>query len=72
MRYLAIPKWLLKVLPEPLTHVPSDQEIEKSSDEIAKEVVRQHAQGSVLLADGKFEISGDLFAEDDDSQGVSK
>ena len=72
MPYLVAPKWFRMIFPAPLTHIPSEQEIEERSDELAKEVVRQHAEGSVLLADGKFELSGDLFAEEEDSQGISK
>ena len=72
MRYLTAPRWFRMIFPAPLTHIPSEQEIEERSDELAREVVRQHAEGSVLLADGKFELSGDLFAEEEDSQGASK
>ena len=31
----------------------------------------QHAEGSVLLGEGKFEIAGDLLAEDDEEEGVA-
>ncbi len=72
MRYPTASKWFRMIFPAPLTHIPSEQEIENRSDELAKEVVRQHAEGSVLLADGKFELSGDIFAEDEDPQGASK
>ena len=72
MRYLTAPKWFRMIFPAPLTHIPSEREIEERSDELAKDVVRQHAEGSVLLADGKFELSGDLFAEDEDPRGVAK
>lgn len=72
MRYLTASKWFRMIFPAPFTHIPSEQEIEERSDELAREVVRQHAEGSVLLADGKFELSGDLFAEDKDSQEVAK
>ncbi len=72
MRSLTASKWFRMIFPAPLTHIPSEQEIEQRSDELAKEVVCRHAEGSVLLADGKFELSGDLFAEDGDPQGGSK
>ena len=62
--------WLRRLLPTPLTHVPSEAELVERRDRLTQAIVMQHAEGSVLLGEGKFEITGDLLAEDTDRAGV--
>ena len=52
------------LLPDALDHIPSAQEMQESDDVIAKSIVQQHAEGSVLLGAGRFEIDGDLLEDD--------
>lgn len=56
--------WLRHLLPAPFTHVPSETELTERRDVLTRAIVMQHAEGSVLLGEGKFEITGDLLAED--------
>lgn len=58
--------WLRRLLPAPLAHVPSDAELVEHGNHLAKAIVIQHAEGSTLLGEGKYEITGDLLAEDAD------
>ena len=46
--------WFRRRLPAPPTHLPSDEEME-------------HTEGSGPLAEGKFEVTGDLVESDADS-----
>ena len=57
--------WLRRLFPAPFAHVPSEAELAEHRDRLPRSIVMQHAEGSVLLAEGKFKITGDLFAEDD-------
>ena len=57
--------WLRRLFPAPFAHVPSEAELTEHRDRLTRSIVMQHAEGSVLLAEGKFKITGDLFAEDD-------
>lgn len=57
-------------MPTPLTHVPSEAELAERRDRLTQAIVMQHAEGSVLLGEGKFEITGDLLAEDADQTGA--
>lgn len=61
--------WLRRLLPAPFTHVPSEAELAEHRDALTRAIVMQHAEGSVLLGEGKFEITGDLLAEDADQSG---
>ena len=62
--------WLRRLLPAPFTHVPSEAELAEHRDALTRAIVMQHAEGSVLLGEGKFEITGDLLAEDADQSGI--
>lgn len=62
--------WLRRLLPAPFTHVPSEAELAQHSDVLTRAIVMQHAEGSVLLGEGKFEITGDLLAEDAGQSGI--
>ena len=62
--------WLRRLLPAPLTPVPSEAELAERRDRLTRAIVMQHAEGSVLLGEGKFEIAGDLLADDPDEFGV--
>ncbi len=53
------------LLPDALDHIPSTQEMEQSDDQIAKSIVQQHAEGSVLLGAGQFEITRDLVSDEE-------
>ena len=61
--------WLRRLLPVPFTHVPSEAELVQHSDVLTRAIVMQHAEGSVLLGEGKFEITGDLLVDDADQGG---
>ena len=39
MRYPTASKWFRMIFPAPLTHIPSEQEIENRSNELAKELM---------------------------------
>ena len=58
--------WFRRLFPGPMAYIPSDAELDEHSDHVAKTIVVQHAEGSTLLGEGKFEITGDLLAEDAD------
>lgn len=58
--------WFRRLLPAPLTHIPSEEEMERNADLTARSTVMQHAEGSVLLGEGKFEIARDLMESDAD------
>ena len=62
--------WLRRLFPSRLAHIPSEAELTQHRDRLTKAIVMQHAEGSVLLGEGKFEIAGDLLAEDDE-EGVA-
>ena len=62
--------WLRQLFPSRLAHIPSEAELTRHRDDLTKIIVMQHAEGSVLLGEGKFEIVGDLLAEDCDKAGV--
>ena len=53
------------LLPDTFDHIPSRREMDESDDVIARSIVQQHAEGSVLLGAGRFEIDGDLLEDDD-------
>lgn len=59
-----IARGLRFLLPDTFDRIPSKREMEEADDLIAKSIVQQHAEGSVLLSAGQFEITGDLLAED--------
>ena len=61
---------LLRLFPGRLAHIPSEAELTRHRDSLTKAIVMRHAAGSVLLGEGKFEVAGDLLAEDDDEAGV--
>ena len=65
-------KWFRKLFPAPMAHIPTSQEYEDQDTRLTKEIVQQHAEGSVLLTSGNFELPEDLFAEEGDSQGGIK
>lgn len=56
--------WLRRLFPGPRAHIPSDAELDEHRERVAKAIVIQHAEGSTLLGEGKFEITGDLLADD--------
>ena len=62
--------WLRRLFPAPFAYVPSEAELTERRDRLTRAIVMQHAEGSVLLGEGKFEITGDLLAEDADQIGV--
>ena len=62
-------KLLKKLLPAPMVHIPTPQEIQAQDARLTKEIIQQHAEGSVLLAAGRFEMPEDLFAEEDSEEG---
>ena len=62
--------WLRQLFPSRLAHIPSEAELIRHRDSLAKVIVMQHAEGSVLLGEGNFEIAGDILAEDCDKAGV--
>ena len=66
------PRWWRRLFPAPLVHVPSEAELDRDQDRLAREIVIQHAEGSTLLGEGKFEITGDLLAEDVDEAGAER
>ena len=51
-------------LPDSLDRIPSDKDVERDRNEIATAIVQRHAEGSVLLGAGKFEIGRDLLEDD--------
>ena len=53
------------LLPDALDHVPSEQDMKRSDDQIARSIVQQHAEGSVLLGAGQFEITRDLVSDEE-------
>ena len=57
--------WLRRLFPSRLAHIPSEAELIRHRDSLTKAIVMQHAERSVLLGEGRFEIVGDLLAEDD-------
>ncbi len=59
--------WFRRLLPAPSTHIPSDEEMERNADLTARSTVMQHTEGSGPLAEGKFEVTGDLVESDADS-----
>ena len=61
---LGFSTWFRRLFPAPLTHIPSDEEMERNANLIARSTVMQHAEGCVLLGEGKFEITGDLLESD--------
>ena len=63
-RAIRVPQWLRFLLPDTLDRVPSKRQMEESDDLIAMSIVQQHAEGSVLLSAGQFEITGDLVEEE--------
>ena len=56
--------WVRCLLPGPRTYIPSDAELDEHRERVARAIVIQHAERSTLLGEGKFEITGDLLAED--------
>lgn len=67
---MGVAAWLRRLLPAPLTHIPSAADLARDEDLAAKAIVKQHAEGSVLLGEGKFEIGRDLFEEDEEEAGA--
>lgn len=61
--------WLRRLFPAPMARIPSVEESKEREARLTKEIVQQHAEGSVLLAAGRFEMPEDLFAEEEDTQG---
>lgn len=53
-----------RLFPAALTHIPSEADMERHDERIAQSAVMQHAEGSVLLGEGKFEIKEDLLEND--------
>ena len=53
------------LLPDAFDRIPSTREMEESDDVIARSIVQQHAEGSVLLSAGRFEIDGDILENDE-------
>ena len=61
--------WLRRLFPAPMARIPSVEESKEREARLTKEIVQQHAEGSVLLAAGRFEMPEDLFAEEDTQGG---
>ena len=59
-----MPRWR-RLFPAPLVHVPSETDLTLDCERLARAIVRQHADGEMLLSAGKFESAGDLLAEND-------
>lgn len=57
-------QWLSRLVPAPMVHIPSIQELQERENQIVKGIVQQHASGNVFLAAGRFEMPPDLFAEE--------
>ena len=66
---MSLKRWLSRLVPAPMVHIPSVEESQERERQITKSIVQQHAEGSVLLAAGRFEMPEDLFAEEEDVQG---
>ena len=55
-----------RLRPSPILKIPTAQEEERQIAEAARGIVRRQAEGSVLLAAGRFDAAGlDLSEEDD-------
>lgn len=65
MQSARFPIWLRRFLPDPFTHIPSEAEMERNEARITKGIVMAHAEGSVLLGEGKFTITRDLLADEE-------
>ena len=56
---------ILRVLPDAYEKIPSEDARNKARQESLDNIVRKHAEGSVLLGAGHYAIDGDLLADDD-------
>ena len=52
------------LLPDTFDRIPSERQSEEHDEVIAKLIVQRHAEGSVLLSAGRFEINKSLLEED--------
>ena len=57
---------ILGWLPDAYEKVPKAAELEKAQQDALGDIVRTHAEGSVLLGAGRYVIDGDLLEEDDE------
>lgn len=61
-----LPHWLRRILPTPLVRIPTDQERTEQDGRLIRNIVQQHAEGSVMLADGNFDPHEKVLTEDED------
>lgn len=55
---------ILRVLPDAYEKIPSEADRSRARQESLDNIVRRHAEGSVLLSAGQYVIDGDLLADD--------
>lgn len=53
------------LFPDPIIRAPSERDRRLARRQAAGRIVQQHAEGSVLLASGRYRVDGDLLAEDE-------
>ena len=51
-------------LPDAYEKIPKAAELERAQEDALGDIVRTHAEGSVLLGAGRYVIDGDLLEED--------
>ena len=59
-----------RLLPSPILRIPTEQERESQRRAAATGIVQRQAEGSVLLAAGKFNTAGLDFSEDGEAEGT--
>lgn len=64
MNLSSILRWLR---PSPILRIPTEQEEERQIAEATRGIVRRQAEGSVLLAAGRFNAAGLDLSENDDA-----
>ena len=60
-----LPHWLRRILPTPFAHIPTDQEHAERDGRLIRNIVQQHAEGSVMLAGGNFDPHENVLTEDE-------
>ena len=56
-----------RLVPSPILKIPTEQEDERQIAEATRGIVRRQAEGSVLLAAGRFNAAGLDLSEHDDA-----
>ena len=62
-----VQKVVRAVLPEPALRLPTREELLRDGEETARRVTQRHAEGSVLIGAGRYNMEGfNLFPEKED------